>query len=220
MTDPLDIRIGHAERDEAVEKLRVAAGEGRLTLDELDGRIERALSARTRGDVQDVLVDLLPSTELEAVVNPAVVAAAQVKAPGWSWQDPLALTARWEEVVRAGPWEVPPFLELNPVASNVKLNFVDARTTGDLIDVVVNGGAGNAVLIVPPGWGVDTSRVEKNSMGVLKTSVDQRPRPGQPLLVVRGRTAIGNIVARYPNRFDTWQRDRRLAKGGGIVAKN
>lgn len=219
MPDPLQIRIGHAERDEAVEALRTAAGDGRLTLDELDGRIEAAMAAKTRGDIQAVLADLMPPNELGRILEPQLP-VVQVNAPGWSWQDPLTLTAKWDDVVRAGPWEVPPFLELNPVASNVKLNFVDARTTGDLIDVVVNGGAGNAVLIVPPGWGVDTSRVEKNSMGVIKTSVDQRPRPGQPLLVVRGRTSMGNVVARYPSRFDTWQRERRLAKGGGVYAKN
>lgn len=103
MTDPLQIRIGHAERDEAVEALRVAAGEGRLTLEELDGRIEAALRARTRGDLQDLLGDLLPASSLQAVVNPAALQAAQRGVPGWSWEDPLVLTARWDDVVRAGP---------------------------------------------------------------------------------------------------------------------
>ncbi|NLE17586.1 MAG: DUF1707 domain-containing protein, partial [Propioniciclava sp.] len=118
MPDPLQIRIGHAERDEAVETLRTAAGDGRLTLDELDGRIEAAMAAKTRGDIQAVLADLMPPNELGRILEPQLP-VVQVNAPGWSWQDPLILTAQWDDVVRAGPWEVPPFLEVNAVAANV-----------------------------------------------------------------------------------------------------
>jgi DNA-binding protein H-NS len=49
------LRIGHAERDAAVAQLRDAAAEGRLTLEELDVRIETvALGAhRTRDEAAD-----------------------------------------------------------------------------------------------------------------------------------------------------------------------
>jgi len=41
-------RVGDLEREAAIERLRTAAGEGRLTLDELDGRLQTALPlART-----------------------------------------------------------------------------------------------------------------------------------------------------------------------------
>lgn len=220
MTEPQPpaIRIGHAERDEAVEQLREAAAEGRLTLEELDGRIEAALVARTRDDLRALLADLMPSADVEAVVNPVPV-AQRISEPGWTWQDPLVLTARWDDVVRAGPWIVPPFLELNPVAANVKLDFVDARVDADLIDVHVIGGAGDAVLVLPEGWGADVSRLDKG-MGAIKSTVDPRPSGRHPLVVVRGRTSMGNIKVRHPNRWDTYTRERRLAKGGGIVAKN
>ncbi|WP_342373413.1 DUF1707 domain-containing protein [Propioniciclava soli] len=214
------IRIGHAEREQAVETLREAAADGRLTLEELDGRIEGALAARTRDDLRPLLADLLPPTDVELVVNTAALQARQrAGEPGWAWQDPLVLTARWDDVVRAGPWEVPPFLELHPVASNVKLNFVDARLTSEIVDVVVHGGAGDAILIVPDGWGADVSRVEKG-LGTIKSVVDTRPVGREPLLVVRGKGALGTIKVRHPNRFDDWQRQRRLDKGGGIYAKN
>lgn len=218
MSDPLQIRIGHAERDEAVETLRVAAGDGRLTIDELDERIEAALHAKTRADLHDVLADLLPAGELMAVVNPAAMQTAHVGA-GWSWQDPLVFTARWDDVVRAGPWEVPPFLEVNPIASNVKLNFVDTRASHEIIDVNLLGGAGNAILILPEGWGADISRVEKG-MGSVASRVAGRPTARFPLVIVRGRVTLGALKVRHMNRFDTWLRERRLARGGGVIAKN
>ncbi|MDO5535084.1 MAG: DUF1707 domain-containing protein [Propionibacteriaceae bacterium] len=218
MTDPGELRIGHAERDSAVETLREAAGDGRLTLEELDERITVALAARTRGDLEALLADLVTPDALSRALT-ARPTADLVTDPGSSWQDPLVLTARWDDVVRAGPWEVPPFLEVNPVAGNVKLNFVDARAPHEVIDLHLIGGAGDAVLIVPEGWGVDVQRVEKG-MGSLRSSVAARPSGRLPLIAVRGRNALGTLRVRHPNRFDTWQRDRRLAQGGGIVAKN
>lgn len=216
--DSAHIRVGHAERDVAVERLLEAAGDGRLTLDELDGRITLAMSAQTRADLRDVLADLLPPSEVEVAVNPAAVVARSGE-PGWSWQDPLVFTARWDDVVRSGPWEVPPFLEAHAVAGNVKLNFVDARVGVDRIDLVIDGGAGDVILIVSEGWGVDLTRVQRG-MGGVKSNVDNRSARGYPTLMVRGQARLGTIKARYPSRFDAWQRRRWLAKGGGVRTKN
>jgi hypothetical protein len=48
--DLSDLRTSHADRDRVVEVLRVAAGDDRLTAEELDSRLEIALSARTLGN--------------------------------------------------------------------------------------------------------------------------------------------------------------------------
>ena len=48
----------NAERDEVVEHLRRHAGEGRLDVDELEERVERALAARTRAELEPLLADL------------------------------------------------------------------------------------------------------------------------------------------------------------------
>jgi hypothetical protein len=53
-----ELRIGDAERNAAVERLRGHAAAGRLTLDELDERLGQALAARTRADLAVVEHDL------------------------------------------------------------------------------------------------------------------------------------------------------------------
>jgi len=55
--DP-DLRASQDERDRVVDQLRTHAGEGRLELDELEERIDRALRARTRGELTALLRDL------------------------------------------------------------------------------------------------------------------------------------------------------------------
>src|SRR5580658_8267297 len=46
-----EIRVSHADRDRVVDVLRVAAGDGRLTAEELDERLEAALTARTEREL-------------------------------------------------------------------------------------------------------------------------------------------------------------------------
>jgi hypothetical protein len=53
-----DLRASDAERERVVAELRVHAGEGRLTVDELDGRLEQAYAARTRSELAALTADL------------------------------------------------------------------------------------------------------------------------------------------------------------------
>ncbi len=212
MIDPFDgplVRVGDAERDQAIAVLHQAAVDGRLTAVELDDRMGRALASRTRGELRGLLEDLVPRAPLAEMLTGAP--AARNLGPGYSWEDPLVITAKWSDESRIGAWEVPPFLEVHPVVSNVKLNFMDAIPVSLLIDVVLVGGAGNLVLVVPGDWGVDITRVQKG-MGSARSKVEPRPHYGRPQLVVRGGLALGDLRVRYPGGFDTWQLKRARAK--------
>src|SRR3954465_7268306 len=52
------LRVSDADREHAAEALRHAAGEGRLTVDELDQRLDAAFAARTRADLERLTADL------------------------------------------------------------------------------------------------------------------------------------------------------------------
>ncbi|MBI0384929.1 DUF1707 domain-containing protein, partial [Streptomyces albiflaviniger] len=55
-----ELRASHADRDRVVDVLRIAAGDGLLTAEELDERLEAALSARTLGELAALTTDLPP----------------------------------------------------------------------------------------------------------------------------------------------------------------
>jgi Domain of unknown function (DUF1707) len=55
---PGELRASHVDRDNVVEQLRVAAGDGRLTAEELDQRLEAALTARTYSELAVLTTDL------------------------------------------------------------------------------------------------------------------------------------------------------------------
>jgi hypothetical protein len=90
-----DIRASDADRERAVDQLRVHAAAGRLTVEELDERSERAYAARTVGELARLLTDL-PAPPPEPAV-PVVVGRA-LPAPGgpgvqsftYEWSHPVA----------------------------------------------------------------------------------------------------------------------------------
>jgi hypothetical protein len=52
------LRASDAEREHHAELLREHAAQGRLTVDELDQRLDRVYTARTRGELAPVVADL------------------------------------------------------------------------------------------------------------------------------------------------------------------
>ncbi len=58
MVRAADQRVSDAERDEVVERLRIAGGEGRIGHDELDERVARALQAKTYRELHATVDDI------------------------------------------------------------------------------------------------------------------------------------------------------------------
>ena len=81
MADPTQ-RASDAEREETADRLRVAAGDGRLDPDELEERLEAAYRARTVGELTTVTADL-----------PATPAGGAAPEPAWRSEEVRAKLA-------------------------------------------------------------------------------------------------------------------------------
>jgi len=73
------MRVSDAERESVTARLRDHYAEGRLTQDELDGRISAALSAKTFGDLRALTTDL---------PGPAPVPPRTTPRPSWDGPPP------------------------------------------------------------------------------------------------------------------------------------
>jgi hypothetical protein len=80
---PSEFRASHQDRDRVVEILRVAAGDGRLTAEELDERLEAALTARTVGELAVLTTDLPAEGQVTGAAVPAAAAVLSATAAGW-----------------------------------------------------------------------------------------------------------------------------------------
>src|SRR5579862_3462400 len=95
-----ELRASHADRDQVVELLRVAAGDGRLSAEELDDRLERALTARTYAELAVLTADL-PATPGSVVAPPGPGAVSATP------KDLVRIDVRGSSVQRDGRWVVP-----------------------------------------------------------------------------------------------------------------
>jgi hypothetical protein len=86
------LRASDRDRERAVEALRQAAGEGRLTMEELDERVALAYAARTRGDVLQLLDDVLEPPD-DVLVPAAPAPAPPRRLPWFPGREPFA--ERW-----------------------------------------------------------------------------------------------------------------------------
>src|ERR1700683_885751 len=91
-----ELRASHEDRDRVVECLRVSPGDGRLTVEELDERLELAMTARTYGELAKLVTDLPEAGSVASA--PATAARAK---------DLVRIDCRSGHVQRVGPWVVP-----------------------------------------------------------------------------------------------------------------
>ncbi|WJV50963.1 DUF1707 SHOCT-like domain-containing protein [Streptomyces flavofungini] len=132
-----DLRASHEDRDRVVDALRVAAGDGRLDAEELDMRLERALSAKTLGELADLTTDL-PG------------------APAAKGKDVLVVDQHGGKFVREGRWSVPSRIELRTAECRVTLDFTHAVLTSDVLRIETDMAHGKLVLVGSPDIVMDT----------------------------------------------------------------
>jgi Domain of unknown function (DUF1707) len=66
-----NIRASDADRDRIVTALRENLADGRLTTEEFDERLDKALAAKTLGELEDLMADL-PSTDISQRADPSL----------------------------------------------------------------------------------------------------------------------------------------------------
>lgn len=197
--DRTDLRASHEDRDEIVEQLRIAAGDGRLTAEELDERLEAALEARTYGELAPLVRDLplAPATAAAQVV-PAVPAKELVR-----------LQTSSGHLRRVGPWTVPRRLEVETRSGHVTLDFTQAVISHPVLELALSVRSGHLVLVTPPWVAVEIDGIEVRS-GHVRQRV--HPQPGTPvrlLVQASGSVRSGHVIVRGPRRsFWDWLRRR------------
>ncbi|MEU4115528.1 DUF1707 domain-containing protein [Kitasatospora sp. NPDC028055] len=192
------LRASHADRDRVVAVLGAAAGEGRLSAEELDERVEAALSARTVAELAELTADLPP------VSVSATGAVAQVR-------DVLRIEQHFTRTERVGAWVLPRRLEVAAQWCHVKLDFTQAVLTHDTLEIDLDMQGGTLTLVVGPGVVVDPYAL---ALEFCKVKGHQDPDPHAPVrlrIELIGRKSFGRVVVRRSRR----RRGRREAPAAG-----
>ena len=135
---PHELRASDADRELVVTLLSEAAADGRITLSEHAERSERALAARTLGELTRLTADLtLPSGQpIKLYPRRSVLAA-------------------FARERRDGRWVVPEVLSVTAFFGNVVLDLRDAVLQSQRVTIYATAVAGQVRIIVPAGVAVE-----------------------------------------------------------------
>ncbi|WP_159943052.1 MULTISPECIES: DUF1707 domain-containing protein [unclassified Nocardiopsis] len=192
------MRVSDAERDQVAEVLREAAAEGRITLDELDERLDAAYAARTYDDLQPLTEDLpsgpgAPTGPLPPVVDNR---PPEFRDGGGA----LVIRSPGTTVSRKGHWQVPPRIEVDNPYGSTRLDFREAYIPTTLVEVHLNASWGSAALILPEGATAEVD-VDTAWFGSLRVDVDSVRRTSGTHFVITGQCHGGGLSVRYKRPF-------------------
>ena len=186
------LRASHDDRDRAVEVLRVAAGDGRITAEELDERIGAALTARTYGELAALISDL-PVTPGSLPLAPGSLPGA----PGAAAKELVRIECNTSTARRDGPWLVPKRLEVRLNLGTLTLDFSEAVLSWPSLEIDADIQTSSLILVTGPGIFVSTDDL------AIQTSTVKVASPGPEIPVrfridISGRARISTITARPP----------------------
>jgi len=190
-------RASHDDREAVVERLRVATGDGRLTMTELDERIDAAYAARTYADLEPLTHDLPDPGTPARVPQPAPgrPATRVTGAPGRRWS-----VACMGGAERRGRWRVGTHHTATVVMGSVDLDLRDADLEAPVVTIIALAVMGSVDVVVPDDCVLDASGF--GLMGGFDDSDKAPPAPpGAPVVRVRGFALMGGIgVSRRPRK--------------------
>ncbi len=199
-----ELRASDADREQHAEVLRRAAGEGRLTMDELEERLNAVYEARTHRELDRLVADVVVHGE-----QPGAITGASRRMPvrrgedGASW-----LVSIMSGRERKGRWRVGPDLKVINIMGASDLDLNDAELAADDVSITVFALMGGADIRVPEGLNVDLSDFAFMG-GNSSTLGDERPDPGGPTLHLRVISIMGGIDVKRGRKLSRAERRAR-----------
>lgn len=201
---PRDVRASDEDRHKVADLLRDAAGEGRLTLEELDERLDGVYKAKTYAELEPYVRDLPVATTGTPAAAPMRATAAGQSSVNRIGGNPTTSVsiAIMSGAVRKGPWVVPPAYTAIAFWGGVELDLREARFAEREVTIRAFAVMGGIEITVPDDVIVDVTGV--GIMGGFDHSIsgtaDAAP-PGAPVVRVTGFAFWGGVeVKRKPRQ--------------------
>jgi hypothetical protein len=203
------LRVSDAEREHVIGLLQRATGTGLLDLDEFTRRVDTALAARNRGELNVVLLDLPGLTHPDRPAQVPVPARPPVDRPAHAVAEAGTgdeVRSMLGSVSRKGAWDVPAHLTVHIALGSAELDFTEARIPHEVVEIELDVVAGSVELRLPAG-----ARVEHGALQTALSSIENRLRgrpdaPPGPLFRLVGSVRAGSVEIRPPKRARWWRR--------------
>jgi hypothetical protein len=181
------ILASDAERERTSDVLRQASVEGRLTLDEFSQRVEQALAARTRDELQAVTRDLPAIAPTRSVVPGSQGAVTR--------QPVRTSVSIMSGVERKGFWRVDEETLAVSIMGSCKLDLRGAAISAPVTTINAYAFMGTVDVVVPFGVEVELEGIAIMGSKEAKLS-GPPPAPGAPVVRINAFAAMGSVIVR------------------------
>lgn len=194
------LRVSDADREQVTERLREAAGQGRITMDELDTRLDATYTAKTYAQLAEITRDL--PVEGSAALALGDSGAFPVERVGGTPRRRVSL-AILSGSRRKGTWVVPPVYTAVALLGGVDMDLREARFSQRDVRIRAYAILGGVNIIVPEDIEVDVGGIgimggfdhkETGSRWRLSISAPAaRGVPNAPRLRISGLAFMGGV---------------------------
>jgi hypothetical protein len=188
--DPRNLRASDADRERIANVLREAAGDGRLTMDELDERLDAVYAAKTYAELEPITHDLpdAGSAYVAAVPSPAATGD-----PARFGGEPTShgAVAILGGFTRRGDWVVPKEFTAFMFMGGGEIDLREARFAEREVAIHVVAIMGGCEIIVPEDATVRVTGI--GIMGAFDHSGSGTGNPGGPVITVNGVAFMGGV---------------------------
>jgi hypothetical protein len=193
--DQRHLRASDSDRERIANVLREAAGDGRLTMAELDERLDAVYAAKTYAELEPITHDL-PATGTDyAPASPAAVAVdpARFGAQGTS-AGAVAILGGFS---RKGNWVVPRHFNAFMMLGGGEIDLREARFEDREVSIHIVAILGGCEVIVPEDATVRVTGV--GILGAFEHSDSGGGSPDGPVITIDGLALLGGVdVKRKP----------------------
>ena len=201
------LRASDVERERTADQLRQAAGEGRLTVDELDERLTRCYGAKTVTELAELTVDVVVSGHDPVTSLAHASTSTPVVKPGPGGTGSVVSIMGGND--RAGRWRVAQRLNVISVMGGSDIDLTQAEFAAPETTITVFSLMGGSDIRVPDGVEVHITKFALMGGHDVKLS-DQAPPPGAPVIRLRMLSIMGGGDVRQGRKLT--KAERRLQK--------
>lgn len=198
-----ELRASDADRERHAEILRVATGEGRLTPDELDERLDAVYASRTHAELERLIADVVAPDQAPQPVNTSKRIPVRRSEGGTNW-----LVSVMSGHDRKGRWLVGRNLKVVNVMGGSDIDLNDAELADDVVEMTVFSLMGGSDVRVPEGLNVECSEFAFMGGNGIELGED-RPDPGGPTLRLRIISIMGGTDVKRGRKLSRAERRRR-----------
>jgi Domain of unknown function (DUF1707)/Cell wall-active antibiotics response 4TMS YvqF len=193
--EPKNLRASDADRERVANVLREAAGDGRLTMDELDERLDAVYAAKTYAELEPITHDLpdsgagyVPATRSAPAGDPARFGGEPSSGGAFAILGGFSRKGEWTV-----PKEFTAFVFMGGGEIDLReARFEDRETTIHIVAIM-----GGVEVTVPEDATVRVTGV--GILGAFEHSAAGGGSPGGPLITINGVAIMGGVdVKRKP----------------------